>query len=84
MFCYADGSDAMSNISSNDDAESTSGSGFKVRIMFPAISMMDLSENRIQEVPQNIHELVPLSFFLSFKFSFIKTKFKINTNLLIK
>jgi len=26
--------------------------------MFPALSMMDLSDNKISEVPQNIHELV--------------------------
>jgi hypothetical protein len=62
MYCYGDGSDALSNISSNDDADSTCSSGFKVRIMFPAISMMDLSENRIQEVPINIHELVRIIF----------------------
>ena len=59
MYCHNDGCDVMSTISSNDDADSTtSGSSLKVRIMFPALSMMDLSDNRILEVPHNIHELV--------------------------
>ena len=68
IYCCGDGSDAFSNISSNDDTESTTTSAtsastatFKVKIMFPALSMMDLSDNKISEVPQNIHELVSLA-----------------------
>ncbi len=75
MYTHGDGCDAMSTISSNDDADSTtSGSSLKVRIMFPALSMMDLSDNRIQEVPQNIHELVSLNCYLTLSLSFLKSR----------
>jgi hypothetical protein len=33
----------------------------KSRLMFPNLSMLDISDNRLREIPHNIHELSNLS-----------------------
>ncbi len=35
----------------------------KTRLMFPNLSMLDLSNNQLKEIPSNIHELSNLSVF---------------------
>ena len=47
-----------------DDWEGGSGSAsasMKTRLMFPNLSMLDLSNNQLREIPSNIHELSNLS-----------------------
>ena len=60
-------SDERRSSHSQDDNESEKsstsggGSGAKSRILFPALSMLDVSNNEILAIPTNINELVNLS-----------------------
>ncbi|KAK7861679.1 hypothetical protein R5R35_005355 [Gryllus longicercus] len=57
--------DGASSVSEDDDNEwdvlNPAANQSKTRLMFPNLSMLDVSNNQLREVPHNIHELANLS-----------------------